>query len=635
MTKLVQQAPVIRRVLGASGVALSVSEWPKAGVPKIVLVHGYPDNQTVWRHVVPLLHKHFHVVTYDVRGAGQSERPSKQKQYRLECLAEDFSAVIDAVSPDQPVHVVAHDWGSIQSWESVTDPNKRDRIASFSSLSGPCLDHVGFWARDQLRPTQLKQGLSQLVHSWYVGAFHLPLFGEAMWAGGAAKAWPRLLKHVEGVEAEKNPSQKSDGILGMKLYRANVLSCLRAPRRRNTDVPVQLLLPDDDHFVTPALARACTYWVRDCWQRSVPGGHWAPLSDAPALAKSVKEFVDFVEQGCDETDASWEKARVQVSERAQRRLQHASFWGPFKPQITGSSTSYDIEPRKVAYDWSNTPLEWIPNEPYASHFVNEINLLLPAGEFWFCRLFNKALPHITDEKLRADVKAFIRQEAMHAQAHSSATEEYLQANGIETAATTAKIEWLLKELVADEPLGYKLPKALERQWLVLRLGLVATIEHMTCVLGEYIVDNENWEQQGADKTILDLLKWHGAEEVEHRSVAFDVYRHLGGTYISRYYLSAVGFPAIIGLWADGAASIMRQDANFSDKKPSVFRPWVWLEWSRQAKRGQLPSVGFLARRHMSFFNPWYDPVDEGDTEKALALLANSEGYKNGRSVKAA
>nr|WP_295686010.1 metal-dependent hydrolase [uncultured Nevskia sp.] len=57
-------------------------------------------------------------------------------------------------------------------------------------------------------------------------------------------------------------------------------------------------------------------------------------------------------------------------------------------------------PRKVKFDWSNTSVDWIPGNPFASHFINEINLLLPAGEFWFCRLYNQALPLVRDAKLR-------------------------------------------------------------------------------------------------------------------------------------------------------------------------------------------------------------------------------------------
>ena len=52
-------------------------------------------------------------------------------------------AVVDAVSPERPVHLVGHDWGSIQAWAAVTDPSLGDRFASFTSMSGPSLDHVG------------------------------------------------------------------------------------------------------------------------------------------------------------------------------------------------------------------------------------------------------------------------------------------------------------------------------------------------------------------------------------------------------------------------------------------------------------------------------------------------------------
>ena len=91
----------------------------------------------------------------------------------------------------------------------------------------------------------------------------------------------------------------------------------------------------------------------------------------------------------------------------------------------GSSIQYHIKPRKVKFEWQDTPVDWIPNQPFVSYFINEINNILPAGEFWFCRLYNRVLPKITDEKLAEDVRAFIRQEAMHAQAHASANKEYL------------------------------------------------------------------------------------------------------------------------------------------------------------------------------------------------------------------
>ena len=283
-------------------------------------------------------------------------------------------------------------------------------------------------------------------------------------------------------------------------------------------------------------------------------------------------------------------------------------------------------PRKVAFDWSNTPLEWIPGQPFASHFINEVNLLLPAGEFWFCRLYNLALPLISDKRLKADVQAFIRQEAMHARAHDGAVADYLNSHGIETASNRKHEDWLFDTVLADEPFGRKLPRWAQRRWLVFRLGIIAAIEHMTCVLGKYVLENTTWEDAGADPTLLDLIRWHGAEEIEHRSVAFELYQHLGGRYPSRYYLASISMPAIFGLWAHGAAHILSQDPAFADKKPSVFRPWIWREWQRTAKRGHLPSLAWLVRQELPFFSPWYDPEKGASTEQALAYLNQSPAY---------
>ncbi|MGB1579955.1 MAG: metal-dependent hydrolase [Nevskiales bacterium] len=299
----------------------------------------------------------------------------------------------------------------------------------------------------------------------------------------------------------------------------------------------------------------------------------------------------------------------------------------------GSTTPHHIQPRRVEFDWSQTPLEWIPGQPFASHFINEINLLLPAGEFWFCRLYNQAMPYITDDKLREDVQAFIRQEAMHARAHGGAVETYLNQHGVETKSYTEKEDWLFETLLGDKPFGMQVPKLLQKRWLIFRLGIVAAVEHMTCALGNYVLENKAWDEAGADEVLLDLIRWHGAEEVEHRCVAFDLYRHLGGDYPSRYYLAAIAMPAIYGLWVQGAAHLMKQDERFAAKKPSIFKPWIWREWSKVAKTGHLPSPLWLMMQELPFFSPFYHPVNEGSTEQALAYLNNSPAYHAAEKAK--
>lgn len=300
-----------------------------------------------------------------------------------------------------------------------------------------------------------------------------------------------------------------------------------------------------------------------------------------------------------------------------------------KNKVLGSSIDYKILPRKVKFDWEKTPVDWIPNQPYASYFINEINNILPAGEFWFCRLYNKVLPQVTDEKLKHDVQAFIRQEAMHAIAHTSANKEYLSQRNIDIQRNLEIMDFLFTKALADKPFGKEVPKVLDHQWDLFRLGVIATVEHMTCVLGKYALYNKRWEELGADPEMIDLIKWHGSEEIEHRTVAFDLYRHLGGGYLARYYLSVAVIIGVLGLWVDGAAHIMSQDPRFADKKPSLFRPWVWVEWYKIGRQDNqiLPSPIWLVAQQLDYLMPWYDPVKEGNTQDAVNYLNNSPAAK--------
>lgn len=136
-------------------------------------------------------------------------------------------------------------------------------------------------------------------------------------------------------------------------------------------------------------------------------------------------------------------------------------------------------------------------------------------------------------------------------------------------------------------------------------------------------------KMGADPAMLDLIKWHGAEEIEHRTVAFDLYRHLGGGYIARYYLSLVVIAAVLGLWVDGAAHIMKQDDRFKSIQPSLFKPWIWREWLSISKRNHqvLPSPLWLISQQFGYLVPWYDPVHEAKTEDAIAYLDQSPATK--------
>lgn len=293
------QAPDHTEWVMSGDVRLAVKHWGNPRQPTLVLVHGYPDNSEVWHAVAQRLAADFHVVAYDVRGAGQSDRPRHRADYQLDRLHADLSAVIDHVSPTRAVHVVAHDWGSVQAWESVTEPAMAGRIASFTSCSGPCLDHMGYWFRDRLRqptPRHLGQVLLQSLRSWYIVFFQLPWLPEALWRGLLARHWPVVVRWLEGVEVPPRATQKDDACHGIWLYRANMWPRLTRPRERHAHCPVQVLVPRRDLYVAPALTADLGRWVPQLWRREFDAGHWMPLSHPREMAGAVRRFVHFVDR---------------------------------------------------------------------------------------------------------------------------------------------------------------------------------------------------------------------------------------------------------------------------------------------------------------------------------------------------
>ena len=277
---------------------LAVYSWgqrPTARNPRptVLLVHGYPDAAEGWAQVAGQLADDCYVIAYDVRGAGQSDKPADTAAYRLDHLVDDMAAVIDALSPAQPVHLVGHDWGGLQGWEAVQSDRLKDRIASFSAMT-PALDHVGLWFQKRLRsavPRQWAEAASQLLGSSYMAAFQLPLLPELSWRLALGQQWPRLLRLLENIETPSRPEQSIDGRRGLGLYRANLLTKLRKPTPRCVEIPVQLLLMSKDRFVPQRLFDGVEDWVHKCERQQIDAGHWAPLSHPAALADAIADFV--------------------------------------------------------------------------------------------------------------------------------------------------------------------------------------------------------------------------------------------------------------------------------------------------------------------------------------------------------
>ncbi len=289
-----------RFVDSTDGVRVAVYEEGNPESVPLVLVHGWPDSHVVWDSVAPLLADRFRIIRYDNRGVGKTSAPKPVSAYTTGCYADDFAAVVDAVAPGEPVHVLAHDWGSAAMWEYLSRPGASDRVASFTSVSGPSADHLNRFITRSLmrpyRPRQFVRALSQFLSFSYMVLFSVPVIAPLAVRGFVAEGLRRLLMIRDGIPRDRllhSDNYKADAARSLKVYGANYFRSVATARTDHyVDVPVQVIVNTRDQFVRPYVYDDIHQWVPRLWRRDITAGHWSPMSHPQVLAASVAEFVE-------------------------------------------------------------------------------------------------------------------------------------------------------------------------------------------------------------------------------------------------------------------------------------------------------------------------------------------------------
>ncbi|NNP76415.1 metal-dependent hydrolase [Acinetobacter sp. Ac_3412] len=282
--------------------------------------------------------------------------------------------------------------------------------------------------------------------------------------------------------------------------------------------------------------------------------------------------------------------------------------------------THHIVPRRPVFDFTETPSHWIYDDPLASQILNVINPITPAPERWFCQTFRDALPLIQDEQLKAAVIAFIKQEGAHSHGHTLGT-RHIEALGIDLNQYSKLMNWIFHDMLGQKPFGYELRHpALKLIWLQTRLAMVAAAEHLTGVLGHWVLNAQGLQQAPVDEEMLRLLQWHGAEEVEHREVADAMFRHLSNNMLLRTATAVVTFPLFIILAYIAVETLVAKDPQL----PQRFR---FKDYLRAARQDRVPRVGDVLAACLRYFNPKHSPLHEGSTQQALAYLNQMPAFK--------
>lgn len=275
-------------------------------------------------------------------------------------------------------------------------------------------------------------------------------------------------------------------------------------------------------------------------------------------------------------------------------------------------TSRTIEVRKLRFAFDALPKHWMGGSALGTAMSNTLNLIFPMGERFFVRSVRSALDELRVQaeadpeaaELLEQVKAFSGQEGLHAREHERFFEAIAEHHDIEPFLRVYKA-------IAYDFLEPRVPAKL-------RLAVTAACEHFTATFAHDALTTDRIES--APQVVQDLFRWHAAEEIEHKAVAFDVLMRVEPGYVNRMLGLALAATTLGGFWIMGTLMLLAQDSEVTWRR--------LLNEARHARQIGALANGSMLQGVLTYGRRGFHPDqldDYGLAEQAVQELA-SKGY---------
>lgn len=233
---------------------------------------------------------------------------------------------------------------------------------------------------------------------------------------------------------------------------------------------------------------------------------------------------------------------------------------------------------------ADVPRYWHGGRRSVTLFFNNLSLFFPPGERFFVAAVLRYKDRVHGDRLQAEVKAFCEQEGFHSREHVRYN-RMLQAQGYPAAALEARVERVLRLVTRVVPARR-------------RLAATCALKHFTATLAHGILSDPAL-LQGAHPTLDALWKWHAAEENEHKGVAYDVYRQVGGNYPERVFVMIMATLIFWVLVAVQQVQLMAADRIlWSPQEWGALLKFLWI------KPGGLTK---MCRLYLDYYRPGFHP----------------------------
>jgi uncharacterized protein len=254
-----------------------------------------------------------------------------------------------------------------------------------------------------------------------------------------------------------------------------------------------------------------------------------------------------------------------------------------------------IQTRRIALEESfhDVPRHFaVDGDLLLSHLAAALSAVFPDGEDFFVRSVRRFRDRVTDPELKRQVAGFIGQEAMHGREHRAFNDRL-----DELGYPTKRVEWVTRKGLAlrERTLSAKS-----------NLAVTAALEHFTATLAELVLSSEQTRAQFGNAAVRDLFLWHALEESEHKAVAFDVYKAVGGSERTRVMTMKI---LRIGFVAGMAVQMLLSLAS----DPATYRPGTLRRSWRRFRRSPFMRPE-LWRQLRDYDRPDFHPDDSDTTD---------------------
>ncbi|MFN9926165.1 MAG: metal-dependent hydrolase [Phenylobacterium sp.] len=253
------------------------------------------------------------------------------------------------------------------------------------------------------------------------------------------------------------------------------------------------------------------------------------------------------------------------------------------------SVADDIPVRRMDFSFpDDMDLVFIEGDPALSYFFVGAWMMLPYLEPFLIRTMQSAMEKVDDPKLKEEVKRFCAQEGQHFRQHAKANEvvKRIHPSGPRLAELEREVEAEFAAWSAEKPLKFN-------------LAYGEGFESMTCAAARAQIEIDMFGYM--KEPIRGLMYWHIMEEIEHRTVCFDVYDRLVGDWVYRTRMSLWFQRHYYGWCQKFAAAMIAAD-------PEMIARYQTPEWAQVRKARMARYQRAYLPRLLATFMPWYNPA---------------------------